>query len=249
MAANASAPVHYAVLLFPGFQALDAFGPLDILNIVALEQEIQLSIIGPTMDPVSTKSPIPNFYTTTSTSHQSVVPTHTYDAPPENIDVMIVPGGFGTRHETIKPTVQFLIERYPRIRYLLTVCTGSYVAAQAGILDGKKATTNKIRFDLVAAKAPQVNWVRQARWVVDGNIWTSSGVSAGMDEMLAFVQEVYGRKLAVKVATILEYNWHEDSTTDPFANSPLVEMYGAGAADWYDFRAATAIGKDRASSQ
>ncbi|KAL7351534.1 DJ-1/PfpI family protein [Histoplasma ohiense] len=226
MAANESAPVHYAMLLYPGFQALDAFGPLDILNIVALEKEIKLSLIGPTMDPVSTKSPIPNTYSTSSTSYQSVVPTHTYDAPPEDIDVIIVPGGVGSRHETIKPTVQFLAERYPRVRYLLTVCTGSYVAAQSGILDGKKATTNKIRYDAVVAKAPKVNWVRQARWVVDGNIWTSSGVSAGIDEMLAFVQEIYGRELAVKVATVMEYNWHEDSTADPFAESPLVKKYG-----------------------
>ncbi|OAX79467.1 hypothetical protein ACJ72_06211, partial [Emergomyces africanus] len=165
--------------------------------------------------------------TTTSTSYQSVVPTHTYDAPPEHIDVLIVPGGFGTRHETIKPAVKFLAERYPRLRYLLTVCTGSYVAAQAGILDGKKATTNKVRFDWVVSKAPTVNWVRQARWVVDGNIWTSSGVCAGMDEMLAFVQEIYGRELAVKVATIIEYKWHEDSTMDPFASSPLIATYGA----------------------
>ncbi|OJD12898.1 hypothetical protein AJ78_06581 [Emergomyces pasteurianus Ep9510] len=225
MAKHESAPVHCAMLLYPGFQALDVFGPLDILNVVALEEEIILSLIGPSLDPVSTKSPIPNTYPTNSTSYQSVVPTHTYDAPPENIDVLIVPGGIGSRHETIKPTVKFLAERYPHVRYLLTVCTGSYVAAQSGILDGKRATTNKIKFNDVVEMAPTVTWVRQARWVVDGNIWTSSGVSAGMDEMLAFVQEIYGRELAVKVATIIEYHWHEDATLDPFADSPLVKIF------------------------
>ncbi|OAX81286.1 hypothetical protein ACJ72_04373 [Emergomyces africanus] len=200
---SVSAPVHYAMLLYPGFQALDAFGPLDILNVVALEKEIKLSLIGPSMDPVSTKSPIPNTSSTSSTSYQSVVPTHTYDAPPEKIDVILVPGGIGSRHETIKPTVKFLAERYPHARYLLTVCTGSYVAAQSGILDGKTATTNKIRYDAVVAEAPQ----------------------CGDGEMLAFVQEIYGRDLAVKVATIIEYHWHEDATADPFADSPLVKKF------------------------
>lgn len=99
------------------------------------------------------------------------------------------------------------------------------MAAQSGVLDGKKATTSKLRYDAVVAMTPKVNWVRQARWVVDGNIWTSSGVSAGMDETLAFVQEIYGRDLAVKVATMIEYNWHEDSAVDPFADSPLVKKY------------------------
>ncbi|KAK2742282.1 hypothetical protein FQN55_007951 [Onygenales sp. PD_40] len=222
---QAAPPLYYAVALFPGFQSLDVFGPLDALNLLSHEREIKLSLIGPTLDPVSTKNPNPNSNRMNSTSYQSIVPTHTYDAPPERIDVLLVPGGFGTRYETINPVVKFIADTYPRVRYLLTVCTGSYVAARAGVLDGKNATTNKMRFDGVAKETPKVNWIRRARWVVDGNIWTSSGISAGIDEMLAFVEAMYGRELALHIATEMEYQWHEDSTFDPFAESELVKKY------------------------
>lgn len=100
--------------------------------------------------------------------------------------------------------------------YVVTICTGSGVVARAGILDGKKATTNKIRFEFTEALRPQVNWVRQARWVVDGNIWTSSGISAGIDVTLAFIEKHYGRDLALEIAKYLEYEWHQDADRDPF---------------------------------
>ena len=107
---------------------------------------------------------------------------------------------------------------------MVTICTGASIAAWAGILNGRNATTNKIRFHNIAAERPQVNWIRKARWVVDGNIWTSSGIAAGIDTILAFIEAMYGRESAVRTATIMEYEWHEDSTDDPFALSDKVKM-------------------------
>lgn len=123
----------------------------------------------------------------------------------------------GTRtDETINPVIDFIRKIYPSVGFVITICTGSGVIARAGILDGKRATTNKMRFGSTAALRPQVQWVRQARWVVDGNIWTSSGISAGIDVTLAFVEKHYGRQLALEIARVLEYEWHEDADRDPF---------------------------------
>ena len=68
-------------------------------------------------------------------------------------------------------------EAYQDVKYLMTVCTGAGIAARAGILDGKNATTNKAAWNETTALGPNVKWISHARWVVDGNIWTTSGVS------------------------------------------------------------------------
>lgn len=141
-----SPPVKYGVLLFPGFQALDVFGPLDILNFLSQTAPVHLSIIAPTLGPVSTQ-----VQAMSHTIGQSVVPTHSLDNPPKDLDVLLVPGGKGTRElELTEPLVEYLRATYPKLRYLLTVCTGSSLAARAGILDGKKATSNKIAFKWVS---------------------------------------------------------------------------------------------------
>ena len=109
-------PVNYAVTLFPGFQALDAFGPLDALNILSRSRGINLSLISQTLDPVSTRIPEVDKPSVNSNFHESVVPTHTYDNPPADIDVLIVPGGRGTLDKvSIEPVIKFVAATYPRV--------------------------------------------------------------------------------------------------------------------------------------
>jgi transcriptional regulator GlxA family with amidase domain len=104
------------------------------------------------------------------------------------------------------------------VQYAFSICNGSGVLARAGILDGKRATTNKILYESTTALRREVRWVREARWVVDGNVWTASGVSAGIDAALAFVRSVYGEKLARAIAREMEYVWDGgDGGVDPFA--------------------------------
>ncbi len=139
-------PQKYGVALFNGFQALDVFGPLDVLNILSGTHPLRLSIIAPTLDPVSTLSEASSIRI-----GQSIVPTHTFDNAPDDIEVLMVPGGMGTRDaELTQPVVDFIKSQYPKLQYLLTVCTGSALAARAGVLDGKTATTNKLAFAWVS---------------------------------------------------------------------------------------------------
>ncbi|KDQ31674.1 hypothetical protein PLEOSDRAFT_1035376 [Pleurotus ostreatus PC15] len=210
-------PVNWGVLLFPTFEALDVFGPLEALNLLSLTVPLNLSLISRTLDPVSTK---PRAMTTPSNFSESILPTHTFSNPPPDLEVLLVPGGLGTRAPDLQAEVGFIRDTYPQLKYLITVCTGAWLAANAGVLDGRNATTNKKAW----AGRPvnnSVNWITHARWVVDDNIWTSSGVSAGIDATLAFVEEIYGEELATDVANSMEYERHTNATWDPFA-----ELYG-----------------------
>lgn len=206
-------PLRIGVVLFPGFQALDAFGPLDCINVLSQTESLTLSLLSSTLDPVTTKSPA-----MPAAVGQSVVPTHTFsNAPP--LDALLVPGGQGTRSTDtpVQEAIAYIRETYPRLKYLITVCTGSRLAARAGVLDGKRATSNKMHFPEDADRAPGVDWIPRARWVTDGNVWTASGVSAGIDVTLAWVGEVYGKARAKQIADELEYERHEDPSYDPFA--------------------------------
>ena len=113
--------------------------------------------------------------------------------------------------------IDWLRGRVGELEVDMTVCTGSALLAQAGLLDGRRATTNKMFFSWPESTWPAVRWVREARWVEDGKLWTSSGVSAGIDMALAVVQRLADEKTAELLATATEYEWHRDPAWDPFA--------------------------------
>ncbi|KAK6952031.1 hypothetical protein Daesc_006557 [Daldinia eschscholtzii] len=194
-------PTRFAVALFPGFQALDVFGPLDILNMLSKTRRLSLEIYSATLDPVPTLTP--------SSGHstgQSVVPTRTFADGADDIEVLLVPGGFGSRDPAnVAPVVEFVRAAYPRLRR----ATRDF--EQEGVGVGSLVATK------ATAQGPRVNWVRRARWVTDGNIWTSSGISAGIDMMYAFVGDQYGEDLANTLADASEYIRNTDPDFDPFA--------------------------------
>jgi putative intracellular protease/amidase len=135
-------PVNYGVILFSGFQALDVFGTLDVLNILSTSRHLNLYILAASLDPISTKHNMSGC--PSSDFGESVVPTHTFTDPPVDLEVLLIPGGRGTRdEEAMKPVVDFVRDTYSKLSYLLTVCTGSAVLARTGILDRRRATSNK----------------------------------------------------------------------------------------------------------
>lgn len=112
---------------------------------------------------------------------QTIVSQYTFEDAP-HVDILLIPGGLGIRaaEDANDTTIQdFVRARYPSLQYLLSVCNGAVVLAKSGLLDGKKATSNKALWDWIVKTGPKVDWQPSARWVEDGNIWTSSGVSAG----------------------------------------------------------------------
>jgi transcriptional regulator GlxA family with amidase domain len=225
---NATVPVNFGMIVFPAFTPLDVFGPLDMLNSFSLQQHMNLSIIAETLDPVTTK--LRNHNVAKSNFGQSIVPTHTFADPPTDLDVLFVPGGAGTRavnspYPELRLTelIDYIRDVYPSLKYLVSVCTGAQLVAQAGVLDGRNATTNKNAFVSTAAFGPKTYWVANARWVRDGNVYTSSGVTAGIDATLQFIEDIWGEERANTIADGIEHVRVSDPSDDPFSGG-LVDI-------------------------
>jgi transcriptional regulator GlxA family with amidase domain len=87
----------------------------------------------------------------------SVNPTHTYSDPPKDIDVLLVPGGGpGSQFRNVNTTIEFVRATYPKVKYLVTTRTGASITAQVGVLDGRRATTNKKAWGSIVAMGPKV---------------------------------------------------------------------------------------------
>ena len=129
----------------------------------------------------------------------------------------------GGSHQT---NIVYIRETTPKVRQVLAICTGSALAARAGILNGKKATANKSSWPTTVAANPNTTWVPSARWVEDYSssppIWSSSGVTAGIDMMLHWVEQTYSAENATSIARFIEHVRITDSSIDPFARNETV---------------------------
>nr|GAT56128.1 predicted protein [Mycena chlorophos] len=124
-------------------------------------------------------------------------------------------------HRFPEDELEFIRMQAPKARYLMSVCAGSHQLALAGVLSGKRATTNKKFFKLIGMASPQdIEWVPRARWVVDGNVWTSSGVSAGGDMALAFIEHLTNAAVARMIRSVAEV---QESAQD---DDPFAEIHG-----------------------
>ncbi|KAH6906481.1 DJ-1/PfpI family protein [Coprinopsis sp. MPI-PUGE-AT-0042] len=212
-------PTKFGVLLFDGFTALDVYGPLDVLNTLSFTQKnITLAMLSRTLDPVSTKVKSIN-----QVFGSSTVATHLLSAPPPDLEVLIIPGGGGTRAADLDPEINFIRDVFPSVRYVIAVCTGNALAARAGIFDGLKATGNKKAWPWLTTQSKKVHWIGKARWVnTSDKIWSTSGVSAGVDGTLDWISKVYGEATAVDLAHGIEWRRVTDPSDDEFA-----DIYGA----------------------
>jgi len=195
-------PLTLGAILYEGFELLDFYGPLEMFGSVGPELRI-LTVAQQAGEIASTQGP------------KTVAQYGFADCPP--LDLLLLPGGIGTLAELKNNAMlKFLRQRSATARVTMSVCSGSAILAQAGLLDGRRATSNKQFFKLLTGSHEKVTWVEQARWVEDGDIVTSSGVSAGIDMALAVIARLYGTEQAEKIAALTEYDWHRDPTWDPF---------------------------------
>lgn len=158
-------PENYAFLLLPGFELLDVFAPLDTLQYLAHHHHLNLHLLARTLAPVTTRPPLPNSNPHNSSFWPALTPTATFadalaDKSEIDIDVLVVPGGVGVRASAadLAAEIGFIRAVFPRLRYLVTICTGSSLAARAGVLDGRRATTNKAAWGEVTPLGPNVKW-------------------------------------------------------------------------------------------
>jgi len=191
------------VVLFPRFELLDVCGPLEMFG--HAERAIRIVTVAEGKGPVA------------STQSVELVAETSFENAP-HLDLLLVPGGIGTRSEIHNVRLlDWIGDRGREAEILASVCTGAALLARAGLLDGRRATTNKRAFAWVCERGPGVEWVKQARWVEDANVFTSSGVAAGIDMALAVLARLFGQAWSEKLAETTEYEWHRDATWDPFA--------------------------------
>ncbi len=191
------------IVLYPGFELLDVYGPAEMFGNVG--QQMKIIMVAEQAGPVASNQ-----------GPKTVADYGFDDCPP--LDLILVPGGFGTFQQLGNARFhQWLNERASSAEMVTSVCSGSAILAKAGLLDGRRATSNKQFFGLATKQGSKVEWVKEARWVDDGNRVTSSGVSAGMDMALAIIARLYGQETAEGIANGTEYQWHRDADVDPFA--------------------------------
>src|SRR5690242_4457497 len=172
------------------FDLLDVHGPIEILQFLSGIYKIDIALIAETMDPVSSGPSLAAMNPFNSSVYPVLPPTHTFETAPE-LDVLILAGGPGWRNPALNVTLEYIARTAPKVKQIITICTGSALAARAGIMNGRKATTNKTSWPNAVKAGPNTTWVPRARWVEDESsfppIWSSSGVTAGLDVMLHWV--------------------------------------------------------------
>lgn len=190
------------ILLFPKFETLDVFGPLQMFG--NLPDKLNIALISEHQGVIH------------SAQGQQVVTEFSWENAP-HLEFLLVPGGMGTRTEVYnQPLLNWIKSRSDKTEITLSVCTGAALLAKAGVLDHHKATTNKMAFDWVVQQGPLVHWIKKARWVDDGHVITSSGVSAGIDMSLYVVSKLYGETVRDDLAKKAEYILSTNASYDPF---------------------------------
>ena len=189
---------HVAILVFDEAEVLDVCGPYEVFSIAGRRNGLEpftVSLVAERAGPVTLRNGF------------SVNPHRTLaDCPPP--DLLVLPGGLGTRREMHNTTIiEWIRSQATRAELVLSVCTGALLLGKAGLLDGLAATTHFGAVDLLREIAPEAEIREGARFVDNGRILLSAGVSAGLDVALHVVERLLGEELALEAAQYMEYHW------------------------------------------
>ncbi len=195
------------ILVFPEVEVLDFCGPFEIFSVTRLDEERRR------LDPSPYEVLIIAQHSSVvvATGGLKVVPQHSLeDCPP--LDVLVVPGGWGTRREMMNERlIAWLGETARQVTTLTSVCTGSLLLCKAGLLDGKRATTHWRVLEEMRGLFPAVNVIDDQHVVEEGDLLTSAGISAGIDMTLRVVARHHGDAVARATARYMEYPFPEDN--------------------------------------
>ena len=127
------------------------------------------------------------------------------------IDLLLIPGGVVTSELEKPGLIRWIVATAEKSRLTASVCTGAFLLAKAGLLDGKSATTHWEDIADLRAMFPLVTVIEQGRWVDEGSVVTSAGISAGIDMSLHLVERLVDRELAERTARQMEFDWTENA--------------------------------------
>jgi transcriptional regulator GlxA family with amidase domain len=187
------------ILVFDGVEVLDFAGPFEVFS-VARKPGDDTKLFTPLIIAEEAR-------TIGTTGNLLIEPHHTIDDHP-GLDIVVVPGGMGTRAlQTHQPVLSWIREQSARTPLMTSVCTGAVLYAFAGLLDGKSATTHWGSIERMREAFPTIDVQENVRYVDQGNIVTSAGISAGIDMSLAIVERLHGHDVAKHTARHMEYDW------------------------------------------
>jgi transcriptional regulator GlxA family with amidase domain len=197
------------ILIFPDVEVLDFCGPFEVFSVTRLDEQLRREEPSP-FEVVLVAEQAGSVKTT---GGMMVTPHHTIDTCPP-LDVLVVPGGWGTRAEIKNPRLlDWIKARAAQVETLTSVCTGSMLLGQAGLLDGRHATTHWRSLQWMRDAFPAVTVEEKLHVVEDGNVLTSAGISAGIDMALKVVARYHGEAVARNTARNMEYRYSPDDNS------------------------------------
>lgn len=195
------------ILIFKDVEVLDFCGPFEVFSATRVNEEkrreeaspFNVFLVSETKDLIAT------------TGGMKVIPDYSFnDCPP--VDILVVPGGWGTRKEMNNAfLLSWVAERGKKVEALASVCTGSLLLGKAGLLEGKRATTHWRSLDWMIELFPKTRVEKGLHFVEDGNLFTSAGISAGIDMALQVVRRYFGESVARATAKHMEYPFPESN--------------------------------------
>lgn len=193
------------ILIFDDVEVLDFCGPFEVFSVASkpgLPETYPNNQLFNVHTVAATASPIRTI------GGMTITPACTIDNHPE-FEILVVPGGFGTRaiEDGNQRVIDWIAAQSEKLSLLTSVCTGAFLLAKAGVLDGKRATTHWGSLKSLQEMYPAIDVTGDERVVDLGRVMTSAGISAGIDMALHVVGRLHGQKAAIQTARDMEYRW------------------------------------------
>ncbi|MGG3452253.1 DJ-1/PfpI family protein [Domibacillus aminovorans] len=186
------------IFLFDDVEVLDFAGPFEVFSVTELEDDEKPFIV----EMVSEKGNIIN-----ALNGLKVQPDYNFENMPQ-FDILIIPGGLGaSEHEMHNDSViKWIANQMKSVQLMTSVCTGALLLAKSGLLEGKKCTTHWAFLERLEKEFPEVDVQQGVKFVDEGDIITSGGISAGINMSFHIVKRLLGQEVAQKTAKIMEYD-------------------------------------------
>jgi transcriptional regulator GlxA family with amidase domain len=194
--------LHVGILVFPGVEVLDFAGPFEVFSVASricrrdlgIEQPFKVSLIGAERDYIEARHGM------------GILPHHGFHDVPE-VDLLIVPGGLMAQPLGCRKTRAWITQVSDNAALIASVCTGAFVLASLGMLEGRPVTTHWEDIDDLRAQFPGLEVKEKLPFVDTGRVVTSAGISAGIGMSLHLVQRILGAGMAAATARQMEYDW------------------------------------------
>ena len=185
------------IVIFDGVEVLDFCGPFEVFAVTGGRQNetpFQVATVAERLKPITTRGGL------------SINPSHDFDGCP-HMDILIIPGGIGTRREMNNPRmIEWLTKRAGKAELVLSVCSGALVLAKAGLLEGMRATTHHGALEELRSVSSSIAIDCSQRFIDNGRVIVSAGISAGIDMSLHVVARLLGQDHALETARYMEYS-------------------------------------------